>query len=139
MIDVLNIAILKANRLRPTTVRLAVLSVISGYEEGTHFTIEKICDDLSSSGVRKSVGSVYRTLKEFEDTGIVIRHQFDSVGTVYESNTQDHDHTVCVACGKIKEFYKTEFDALRKEVVSESKGRLIKHTQTLYVVCEDCL
>ena len=77
------------------------------------------------------MGSIYRTLKEFEDSGIVIRHQFDSIGTVYESNTgADHDHTVCVVCGKIREFYKTEFDSLRKEVVSESKGRLIKHTQT---------
>ena len=140
MIDLVYIAILKANRLRPTTVRLAVLSVMSDYEEGTHFTIEKIFDDLISSGVRKSVGSIYRTLKEFEDSGIVIRHQFDSIGTVYESNTgPDHDHTVCVVCGKIKEFYKPEFNSLRKEVVSESKGRLIKHTQTLYVMCEDCL
>lgn len=140
MIDLVYIAILKANRLRPTTVRLAVLSVMSAYEEGTHFTIEKICDDLASNGVRKSVGSVYRTLKEFEDSGIVIRHQFDSIGTVYESNTgAEHDHTVCVACGNITEFHKTEFDSLRKEVVSESKGRLIKHTQTLYVVCRDCL
>ncbi len=140
MIDLVYIAILKANRLRPTTVRLAVLSMISSYEEGTHFTIEKICDDLRGNGVRKSIGSVYRTLKEFEDSGIVIRHQFDSIGTVYESNSgADHDHMVCVVCGKIKEFYKTEFDSLRKEVVSDSKGRLIKHTQTLYVVCEDCL
>tara|TARA_B100001093_G_C26737861_1_gene975274 strand:- start:47 stop:469 length:423 start_codon:yes stop_codon:yes gene_type:complete len=140
MIDLVHIATLKANRLRPTTVRLAVLSVMSGYEEGTHFTIEKIVDDLASSGVRKSVGSVYRTLKEFEDSGIVIRHLFDSIGTVYESNTgTDHDHTVCVVCGVIKEFHKTEFDSLRKEVVSESKGRLIKHTQILYVVCENCL
>lgn len=140
MIDLVYIAILKANRLRPTTVRLAVLSAMSDYEEGTHFTIEKICDELISRGVRKSVGSIYRTLKEFEDSGIVIRHQFDSIGTVYESNTgAEHDHTVCVVCGKIREFHKTEFDSLRKEVVSESKGRLIKHTQTLYVVCEDCL
>ena len=84
MIDLVYIAILKANRLRPTIVRLAVLSMISSYEKGTHFTIEKICDDLRGTGVRKSIGSVYRTLKEFEDSGLVIRHQFDSIGTVYE-------------------------------------------------------
>ena len=140
MIDLVYVAILKANRLRPTTVRLAVLSMISSYEEGTHFTIEKICDDLRTNGVRKSIGSVYRTLKEFEDSGLVIRHNFDLIGTVYESSAStDHDHTVCVACGKIMEFYRKEFDLLREEVVFEAKGRLIKHTQTLYVVCEDCL
>ena len=140
MIDLVYIAILKANRLRPTTVRLAVLSMISSYEEGTHFTIEKICDDLRGNGVKKSIGSVYRTLKEFEDSSLVIRHQFDSIGTVYESSTSTaHDHTVCVACGKIMEFYREEFDSLREEVVFEAKGRLIKHTQTLYVMCEDCL
>ena len=140
MIDLVYIAILKANRLRPTTVRLAVLSMISSYEEGTHFTIEKICDDLRNNGVRKSIGSVYRSLKEFEESGLVIRHQFDSIGTVYESGTStDHDHSVCVACGKIMEFHREEFDSLREEVVFEARARLIKHTQTLYVVCEDCL
>ena len=129
MIDLVYIAILKANRLRPTTVRLAVLSMISSYEEGTHFTIEKICDDLRGNGVRKSIGSVYRTLKEFEDSGLVIRHQFDLIGTVYESSANtDHDHTVCIACGKIMEFYREEFDSLRKEVVFEAKGRPVSYT-----------
>lgn len=140
MINLTHIAILKASRLRPTTVRLAVFAVISNYQEGTHFSIEKIVDDLTKSGIRKSVGAVYRTLKEFEDSNIVIRHHFDSIGTVYESNTgQDHDHMVCIVCGKINEFCNAEFDALRNAVVCESKVRLIRHTQTLYVVCEDCM
>ena len=140
MINLTHIAILKASRLRPTTVRLAVFSVIASYEEGTHFSIEKIVGDLSRSGIKKSVGAVYRTLKEFEDSNILTRHHFDSIGTVYESSTgQNHDHMVCLVCGKINEFRDAEFDFLRNAVVCKSKGRLLKHTQTLYVVCEDCV
>lgn len=140
MINLTHLAILKASRLRPTTVRLAIFSMISSYEEGTHFSIEKIVSDLSRSGIRKSIGAIYRTLKEFEDSNLVIRHHFDSIGTVYESSTgQNHDHMVCLVCGKINEFCNAEFNSLRNAVVCESRGRLVKHAQTLYVVCEDCV
>ena len=133
------LGVLKACRLRATPIRLRVLHLFNNLERGSHLTIEAISDGLEKYGQRKSPGSIYRTLKEFEDSELLIKHNFEGVGTVYESATdQIHGHVVCLHCNRIYEYQNAQIDSLRQELVTSLDAELITHTHNIYIVCKDC-
>ena len=133
------LGILKACRLRATPIRLRVLHLFNNLDKGTHIGIDAIAAGLEKYGQRKSPGSIYRTLKEFEDSDLLIKHQFEGVGTVYELATdQIHGHIVCLHCNKIDEYRDDRMDILRQELVGSLGAELINHTHNIYVVCKEC-
>ena len=133
------LGILKAHRLRATPIRLRVLHLFNNLEKGTHLGIDAISEGLEKYGQKKSPGSIYRTLKEFEDSELLIKHQFESLGTVYELATdQIHGHIICLHCSKIEEYRDARIDSLRQELVTSRGADLINHTHNIYVVCKAC-
>jgi Fur family ferric uptake transcriptional regulator len=138
--DLQLIAILKSCRLRPTASRMAILNVINKYSPDDHFTIDDICNALKRSGTKLSISTVYRTLGELEYANIITKHQFDSVGVVYEKFSSTlHGHVVCTECGNVSEFDSQEIETIHKTIAREVGSKLLTVTQTIYVICKRCL
>jgi Fur family ferric uptake transcriptional regulator len=77
---------------------------------------------------------VYRVLTQFEDAGIVERHNFDDGHAVYEVSTDlHHDHMVDVDTGAVMEFVNERIEALQREIVEEHGYELVDHELVLYV------
>jgi len=82
---------------------------------------------------------VYRVLTQFEDAGLVIRHNFEGERAVFELNDEDHhDHMVCVECGSVTEFIDPRIEELQEKVASSHNFIIQDHSLTLYGVCNNC-
>ena len=67
--------------------------------EGEHWSAEVVYRKLHESGVEVNLATIYRVLTQFEEAGLVERHQFDATTSVFELKPDDHhDHMVCVRC-----------------------------------------
>ena len=81
-----------------------------------------------------SIATVYRTLRLFEETGILEKHEFGSARPRYEETTEEHhDHLIDVNTGDIIEFQNQEIEALQEQIAHENGMRLIGHKMELYV------
>ncbi|MDN7183832.1 transcriptional repressor [Caballeronia sp. SEWSISQ10-4 2] len=108
-------------------------------EQQRHFTAEDVCRQVADEKLNISFGSIYRVLQQFVDAKILRSGTLHSTKIVYElNNGPDHDHAICMSCGKIEEFYDPAFDAWQKEV-GESVGFLVVGRQlVLQGYCVKC-
>lgn len=82
-----------------------------------------------------SLSTVYRTVKLFEDQGIIERHQFGDGRARYESATnQHHDHLIDLNTGAVIEFHSDEIEALQAEIARKLGYRLVHHRLELYAL-----
>ena len=82
-----------------------------------------------------SVATVYRTLRLFEDTGILERHEFRDGRTRYEDAERDHhDHLIDLGTGEVIEFTSEEIEALQKRIAARLGYRIVAHRLELYGV-----
>jgi len=78
---------------------------------------------------------VYRTLRLFEDSGILERHDFGDGRSRYEEAAgEHHDHLIDVQSGKVVEFTSPEIEALQRQIAEEHGYRIVDHRLELYVV-----
>ena len=71
------------------------------------------------------LATIYRVLTQFEQSGILIRHHFESDKAVFELNEKDHhDHIVCLQCGFIKEFCDDEIEK-RQNMIAKKMDLLL--------------
>lgn len=92
-------------------------------------------------GEEGSVGlaTIYRVLTQFEDAGLVIRHNFEGERSVFELNDEDHhDHMVCVKCGSVTEFLDKRIEAQQDKVAEDNGFTIQDHSLTLYGLCQNC-
>ena len=83
---------------------------------------------------RISIATVYRTLRLFEEAGVLDKHEFDNRRPRYEEATEDHhDHLIDVNTGRIIEFQSEKIEALQEKIAEENGLRLIGHRMELYV------
>ena len=129
---------LKAYGLKITAPRLKILQLLGDSTQG-HFSAEDIFTKLRSTGNDVGLATVYRVLNQFEDVGLVIRHNFDSGLSVYELNTGErHDHLVCVKCCKVNEFVDELIEERQKLVAKQYQFKLVNHSLVIYGMCPDC-
>ena len=82
-----------------------------------------------------SIATVYRTLRLFEDTGILERHEFRDGRTRYEDAERDHhDHLIDMRTGEVIEFANEEIEALQKRIAADLGYRIVAHRLELYGV-----
>ena len=82
-----------------------------------------------------SIATVYRTLRLFEDTGILERHEFRDGRTRYEDAERDHhDHLIDMRTGEVIEFANDEIEALQKRIAAGLGYRIVAHRLELYGV-----
>ena len=126
--------------LKITLPRVKILQIL---ESSTvhHLSAEDVYKALLANGEEIGLATVYRVLTQFEDAGLVIRHNFEGGHSIFEVATEEHhDHLVCVKCGHVEEFHDDEIEARQKMVAERLGFELSDHNLNLYGMCtrENC-
>jgi Fur family ferric uptake transcriptional regulator len=131
-------AYLKRKDLKLTGQRTAIVRRV--FTTHRHFTAEELQDLLRSEKLRISKATVYRTLALLTECDLIVEHDFGQGQKYYEQifGRVQHDHLICVSCGKIDEF---TFDPISEvqERIARAKGfRPISHALHIFGLCERC-
>ncbi len=118
--------------LKVTTPRLRILEILQ--EGGSHWSAEDIYRRLVDDGDDVGLATVYRVLTQFEQAGLVTRHNFASNHSVFELDSgSHHDHMVCMETGQVIEFSNDEIEKIQREIVGRHGFDLVDHSLVLYV------
>lgn len=124
--------------LKTTLPRLKVLSILES-SKVRHMSAEDVYKLLLSEDESIGLATVYRVLTQFEDAGLVIRHNFEGDRAVFELNDEGHhDHMVCMTCGSVIEFIDQRIEELQEKVASDHGFDIQDHSMTLYGICKRC-
>ena len=119
--------------LKVTMPRLKVLEVLERAEPH-HLSAEDVYKQLLRVDESISITTIYRVLTQFEQSGIVERHNFDDGHAVYElASDEHHDHMVDVDTGSVTEFVNERIEDLQREVAADHGYELVHHEMVLYV------
>ena len=129
---------LKEVGLKTTLPRLRILAIL---EEGKlcHFSAEDVYKSLLDAGEEIAFATVYRVLTQFENAGLVIRHNFEGGRSVFELDRgEHHDHMVCMKCNTVTEFYDAQIEERQKRIAEQYEFELQDHSLYLYGICASC-
>lgn len=119
--------------MRMTEQRRTIARVLN--ESDDHPDVEELYRRCASLDSRISISTVYRTVKLFEDAGIIERHDFREGRARFEQATDaHHDHLINLRTGEVIEFQSEEIERLQAEVARKLGYRLIDHRLELYAV-----
>ncbi|NIJ08785.1 Fur family ferric uptake transcriptional regulator [Sphingomonas vulcanisoli] len=119
--------------LRITEQRRVIARVLSESED--HPDVEALHERASAIDSGISIATVYRTVRLFEDAGILERHDFGDGRARYEAAAEGHhDHLIDVETGRVIEFIDAEIEALQKKIAERLGFRLVDHRMELYGV-----
>ena len=122
--------------LRITDQRRVIAKVLSESED--HPDVEALHERASAVDPRISIATVYRTVRLFEEAGILDRHDFGDGRARYEAAPEaHHDHLIDGETGKVVEFVDPELEALQKQIAEKLGYRLVDHRMELYGVSLD--
>ena len=103
------------------------------YGESDHPDVDELYNRVSKIDSKISIATVYRTVKLFEESGILTKHEFKGGKARYEQlNEGHHDHLIDVKSGEIIEFVDQEIEKLQKKVAEKYGYRLVDHKLELY-------
>jgi Fur family ferric uptake transcriptional regulator len=119
--------------LRITEQRRTIARVLSESED--HPDVEQLHKRASAVDPKISIATVYRTVRLFEDAGILDRHDFGDGRARYEATPEaHHDHLIDVETGRVVEFVDPELEALQRQIAERLGYRLVDHRMELYGV-----
>jgi len=119
--------------LRITEQRRVIARVLSEAED--HPDVEALHARASAIDSGISIATVYRTVRLFEDAGILERHDFGNGRARYEATTDTHhDHLIDVETGRVIEFMDDEVEDLQRRIAEKLGFRLVDHRMELYGV-----
>lgn len=119
--------------LRITEQRRIIARVLSESED--HPDVEQLHRRASAIDPKISIATVYRTVRLFEDAGILDRHDFGDGRARYEATPEaHHDHLIDVETGRVVEFVDPELEALQRQIAEKLGYRLVDHRMELYGV-----
>lgn len=117
--------------MRMTDQRRVIARVIEASTD--HPDVEELYRRAVSEDPRISISTVYRTVKLFEDSGIIERHDFRDGRARYETVPDEHhDHLIDLKSGKVIEFRNEEIEALQDAIARRLGYRLVDHRLELY-------
>ena len=117
--------------VRLTDQRKLVAKVMSGSDD--HPDVDELHKRVSKSDSKISIATVYRTVKLFEEAGIVAKHDFKGNKARYEEAPQEHhDHLIDINTGEITEFVNEDIEKLQKQVAEKLGYKLVDHRLELY-------
>ena len=130
---------LKDAGLKITLPRIKILEVLESAEVH-HVSAEDVYKLLLAKGEEIGLATVYRVLTQFEQAGLVVRHNFEGGHSVFElSSDNHHDHIVCVRCGRVEEFIDPQIEQRQEEVARQLGFELTDHHLNMYGLCPDCV
>ena len=114
-----------------TDQRKIIAKVMS--ESDDHPDVDELYKRVSIIDSKISIATVYRTVKLFEEFGILTKHEFKGEKARYEElNESHHDHLIDVNTGEIIEFVNEDIEKLQKTVADKLGYKLIDHKLELY-------
>ena len=119
--------------MRMTEQRRVIARVLEASAD--HPDVEELYRRSSAVDARISISTVYRTVKLFEDAGIIERHDFRDGRSRYETVPDEHhDHLIDLKNGQVIEFHSPEIEALQERIAREHGFKLVDHRLELYGV-----
>ena len=117
--------------VRLTDQRKLIAKVMS--ESYDHPDVDELHKKVSKLDAKISIATVYRTVKLFEEAGIVSKHDFKGTKARYEQAPKEHhDHLIDVNTGEITEFVNEDIEKLQKQVAEKLGYKLVDHRLELY-------
>ena len=117
--------------VRLTDQRKLVAQVLS--ESQNHPDVDDLHKQVSKIDPKISIATVYRTVKLFEESGILAKHDFKGNKARYEqTSSEHHDHLIDINTGKITEFINEDIEKLQKKVAEKLGYKLVDHRLELY-------
>ena len=103
------------------------------YGESDHPDVDELYNRVSKIDPKISIATVYRTVKIFEEAGILTKHDFKGGKARYEEiNEGHHDHLIDIKTGEIIEFVDDEIEKLQNKVAEKYGYKLVDHKLELY-------
>jgi len=103
------------------------------YGDSDHPDVDELYNRVSKVDPKISIATVYRTVKVFEEAGIVTKHDFKGGKARYEEMRESHhDHLIDIKTGEIIEFVNDEIEELQKKVAEKYGYELVDHKLELY-------
>jgi Fur family ferric uptake transcriptional regulator len=119
--------------MKMTGQRRIIARVLS--DSADHPDVEEVHRRASAEDSRISIATVYRTMRLFEEAGIVQRHEFGDRRARYEEAPDTHhDHLINVRSGKVIEFRSEEIESLQQEIAKRYGLKLVSHRLELFAV-----
>jgi Fur family ferric uptake transcriptional regulator len=119
--------------MRMTDQRRVIARVLSTADD--HPDVEEIHRRAADIDPRISIATVYRTMRLFEEAGVVERHDFQDGRSRYEEASDDHhDHLIDLKSGAVIEFISDEIEQLQRKIAEKHGYRLVAHRLELYGV-----
>ena len=128
-----------AKGVKLTEQRKIIAKVISEskseYGESDHPDVDELYNRVLKVDPKISIATVYRTVKLFEEAGILTKHDFKGGKARYEAMIESHhDHLIDIKTGEIIEFVDDEIEKLQKKVAEKYGYKLVDHKLELYGV-----
>ena len=119
--------------MRMTEQRRIIAQILESSDD--HPDVEELHRRSAAVDARISISTVYRTVKLFEDAGIIERHDFRDGRSRYETVPEaHHDHLIDLKTGIVIEFHSAEIEALQERIAREYGFRWVDHRLELYGV-----
>jgi Fur family ferric uptake transcriptional regulator len=120
-----------ATGMRMTEQRRVIARVLS--EAHDHPDVEELHRRAHAADPHISIATVYRTVRLFDEAGIITRHDFRDGRSRYEEHPdQHHDHLIDMKTGRVVEFVDAEIEALQEAIARKLGYRLVDHRLELY-------
>ena len=117
--------------VRLTDQRKLIAKVMS--ESADHPDVDELHKRVNKLDAKISIATVYRSVKLFEEAGIVAKHDFKGSKSRYEQATETHhDHLIDINTGQITEFVDEDIEKLQEKVAEKLGYKLVDHRLELY-------
>ena len=121
----------KQRGVRLTDQRKLIAKVMS--ESSDHPDVDELHKRVTKLDKKISIATVYRTVKLFEESGIVEKHDFRGGKARYEESPEEHhDHLIDISDGKIVEFVDNDIEKLQEKIAEKLGYKLVDHRLELY-------
>jgi len=119
--------------LKVTLPRLKILEILES-DAMRHMSAEDVYKLLIKEDADIGLATIYRVLTQFEQAGLVKRHNFEGGHAVFElERGEHHDHMVDVETGKVIEFVSPEIEKLQHDIAEASGYEIVGHSLVIYV------
>lgn len=119
--------------MRMTDQRRVIAQVLTKADD--HPDVEEVYSRSTKVDPKISIATVYRTVRLFEEAGILERHDFRDGRSRYEPVSDDHhDHLINLETGEVLEFHNDEIEALQAKIAEKLGFKLVDHRMELYAV-----
>lgn len=133
-------ALLKSYGLKATLPRINVLEIFHQAKQ-KHLSAENIAVLMENTQKPMSLATIYRILTQFEQAGLLVRHNFsnhDNTMLFELASREHHDHLICTQCGKIEEFLDGMIEQRQANIVKQYGFTMLSHALHIYGICHHC-